>query len=70
MNTQEQNKTEIIRHYKSGLSIYKISELYGKAYPQRKVASIIAESEVKIEKETFFIVPSKMNYEFKIVKDY
>lgn len=70
MNTQEQNKTEIIRHYKSGLSIYKISELYGKDYPQRKVASIMAESEMTIAKETYLVIPSKINYEFKIVKDY
>ena len=70
MNILEQNKTEIIHHYKLGLSIANISELYGQHYPQRKVASIIAESEVKIEKQTFFVVPSKMNYDFKIVKDY
>jgi hypothetical protein len=66
------NATEprIIELHRVGMTVSEISSRFGQTYSSRVVAGIIAKSKVRIEQESFFIVPSKMNYEFKMVRDY
>lgn len=66
------NATEsrIIELHNEGMSVPDISSRFGKSYSDRVVAGIIAKSEVRIENESFLIIPSKINYEFKIIRDY
>ena len=63
-------ESRIIELHKTGLSISEISSRFGKSYSNRIVAGIIAKSEMRVEKELFLIIPSKMNYDFKMVRDY
>lgn len=67
MNAME---SRIIELHRVGMTVPEISSRFGKSYSSRVVAGIIAKSEVRIEQESFFIIPSKMNYEFKMVRDY
>lgn len=72
MNIIQEKENAICRHHKSGVSVENISALFGRNYSSRVVAGIIAKSEITIERkeESFLVVPSKMNYEHKMVRDY
>jgi hypothetical protein len=53
-------------HYNGKLSIKEIHTLLGREKAtQREIASVISQSDVKIEGD-FFVVPSIMNYKFVI----
>jgi transposase len=66
------NATEsrIIELHNVGMSVSEISSRFGKSYSNRVVAGIIAKSEMTIETELFLVIPSKINYEFKLIRDY
>lgn len=66
------NATEsrIIELHNEGMSVSDISSRFGKSYSNRVVAGIIAKSEMTYQNELYVIVPSKMNYEFKMIRDY
>ena len=70
MNELQTIENRILELHKNGISIPDISSRFGRSYSSRKVAGIIAKSEMTIQTEKFIIVPSKMNYEFKIIRDY
>jgi len=56
--TKEQ---EIVSHYThNGLSLYEIVRQTGR--DTREVAAVLVQSDTTIEQESFWIVPSKMNY--------
>lgn len=53
--------SEIIQKHRDGFSIETIQRNYH--YTTEQIAEVIAQSEIKIQTEQFYIVPSKMNYE-------
>ena len=61
---------KIFRLYKKGLSVRSIQKRIGSSqYTQKLIARSIANSELTIEfkeKGSFFIIPSIINYEFRI----
>jgi hypothetical protein len=66
------NATEsrIIELHNEGVPVPEISSRFGRSYSNTVVAGIIAKSEMSIEKELFLVIPSKINYEFKMIRDY
>jgi len=66
------NATEnrIIELHNVGMSVPEIASRCGHSYPSRVVAGIIAKSEMTYVNESYVVVPSKINYEFKLVRDY
>jgi hypothetical protein len=59
----------ILELHEIGLSVLEISRKLSKKYSCRVVAGIIAKNEMTI-KNGYVIVPSKINYPFKIIRDY
>lgn len=51
---------EIIQKHKQGCSIETIQRNYH--YTAEQIAEIIAQSEIEIKTEQFYIIPSKMNF--------
>jgi hypothetical protein len=70
MIISNEEKDSIISHYKNGYSIPDIGVIFCKKYTCMVIAGIIAEDSITIEttiqKQTFIIVPSKMNYNFRM----
>lgn len=66
----EQKKDLIIQYYKSGMSVSKICILLSKTYKCPIIASVIAKENIMVEKkqEYFLVIPSKMNYKFRMSK--
>jgi len=70
MTESQTIKSRILELHRNGMEVSDIASRFGRDYSSRTVAGIIAKSEMTIQTEKFIIVPSKINYEFKIIRDY
>ena len=66
-NQLKNDDTKIISLHNQGFSVTSIYYFFNKKHFQKDIAGVIARSEMTIDDEkSFFIVPSKMNYDFRL----